>query len=260
MPPYDAFICHAWEDKETFVAGFAHRLSSLGASIWYDDYSLEVGDSLREKIDEGLRKSRFGIVILSPSFFAKRWPQAELNAMFSEERRRGTKVILPLLHQIAPCDIGLFSPLLADRLCLSTAVGLESVVTRLMPILRLSDADQRKAFGATATFGRIGRQYVRPRHATINCSFVGLWYPYYTGPSIDDWEGTTYEAKDFLRNEPPLLKHGDRVRLGTVLGVTLHMLKPEEIESEVSGTFDAYLVEPGTELAYQQPIARILLD
>src|SRR5580765_1114959 len=96
---YDLFVCHASEDKASVARPLTEILRSRGKRVWLDELELKIGDSLRQRIDEGLRESRFGIVILSPSFFAKRWPQAELNAMFSEERRRGAKVILPLLHQ-----------------------------------------------------------------------------------------------------------------------------------------------------------------
>ena len=59
----------------------AERLVSAGLKVWYDDFSLKVGDSLRRSLDEGLSKSRFGVVILSPSFFKKEWPQKELDGL-----------------------------------------------------------------------------------------------------------------------------------------------------------------------------------
>lgn len=72
---YDAFICHASEDKDDFVRPLAERLVRDHVEVWYDEFSLTVGDSLRRSIDRGLRSSRFGVVILSPSFLAKRWPR-----------------------------------------------------------------------------------------------------------------------------------------------------------------------------------------
>ncbi len=68
---YDAFICHASEDKDVFVRPLAEKLRESHLEIWYDEFSLKVGDSLRESIDKGLSKCRFGIVILSPAFFNK---------------------------------------------------------------------------------------------------------------------------------------------------------------------------------------------
>ena len=82
---YDAFICHASEDKEAFVRPLAEALKSAGYDIWYDESSLSVGDSLRQNIDKGLAASRYGIVVLSSAFFSKNWPQYELNGLVARE-------------------------------------------------------------------------------------------------------------------------------------------------------------------------------
>ena len=66
--PFDAFICHANEDKDDFVRPLAEALKSHHLKVWYDEFALDVGDSLREAIDRGLTESRYGIVVLSPSF------------------------------------------------------------------------------------------------------------------------------------------------------------------------------------------------
>ena len=65
---YDLFICHASEDKEGFVRQLAETLEAKGASVWYDEFTLNVGDSLRREIDRGLASSRFGVVVLSEAF------------------------------------------------------------------------------------------------------------------------------------------------------------------------------------------------
>jgi hypothetical protein len=74
---YDAFISHASEDKADFVEPLAQALRHCGITTWYDRFILRPGDSLSKKIDEGLANSRYGIVVLSKHFFAKRWPEAE---------------------------------------------------------------------------------------------------------------------------------------------------------------------------------------
>ena len=74
------FISHASEDKRTFVRPLAHALKGRGLQIWYDEFSLKLGDSLRRSIDRGLAECSAGVVVLSPSFFAKEWPQRELDA------------------------------------------------------------------------------------------------------------------------------------------------------------------------------------
>jgi hypothetical protein len=96
---FDVFISHASEDKDGFVRSLAAELSRLGLRVWYDEWTLRLGDSLRQKIDEGLTTSEYGVVVLSRSFFAKNWPQAELDALFAREMA-GPKVILPIWHDI----------------------------------------------------------------------------------------------------------------------------------------------------------------
>src|SRR5260370_8154995 len=109
---WDAFICHPSEDKEAFVNPFAHRLRESGLSVWYDVFSLKLGDSLRRKIDEGLARSRYGVVVLSKHFFSKEWPQNELDGLMSREIA-GTKVILPISHKITAERVRPISPLLS---------------------------------------------------------------------------------------------------------------------------------------------------
>ena len=118
---YDAFISHASEDKDDLVRPLAEKLKGAGFSIWYDEFELRVGDSLRRSIDKGLANSRFGIVVLSPSFFAKNWPQYELDGLVAREMTGG-KVILPLWHKISKDEVIAYSPTLADKVALNTAM------------------------------------------------------------------------------------------------------------------------------------------
>jgi TIR domain len=116
---YDAFISHATEDKVLVARPLASALTALGYRIWYDEFELRVGDSLRRSIDKGLINSRFGIVVLSPSFFAKNWPQYELDGLTAREID-GKKVILPIWHKVSRKEVLGFSPTLADKVALST--------------------------------------------------------------------------------------------------------------------------------------------
>lgn len=116
---YDAFISHASEDKAEFVRPLANALGKMGFQVWYDEFELRVGDSLRQSIDKGLINSRFGIVVLSPAFFAKNWPKYELNGLTARELE-GRKVILPVWHNITKNDVLQFSPSLADKVAVVT--------------------------------------------------------------------------------------------------------------------------------------------
>lgn len=133
---YDVFICHASEDKDSFVRPLAEELRKSHLEVWYDEFSLTVGDSLRESIDRGLAKSRFGIVVLSPAFFRKRWPQRELNGLVAREMNEPNNLILPIWHNVSQKEVLKFSPPLADRKAIDSKKGLEPVCTELLRKLR----------------------------------------------------------------------------------------------------------------------------
>jgi hypothetical protein len=126
---YDCFICHASEDKIRFVNTLADSLRAEGCVVWYDDFVLKVGDSLRRKIEEGLLKSRYGVVVLSPSFFKKEWPQKELDGLAALARERG---ILPVWLDVTKEDILKLSPLLADIKATKASDGIKKVVESLL--------------------------------------------------------------------------------------------------------------------------------
>ena len=118
---YDFFISHASEDKDDIVRSLAGSLKENGFSVWYDEFELKIGDSLRKKIDAGLINSRYGIVIISPSFVKKNWTEYELNGMVAREMN-GHKVILPIWHKISKDEVLKFSPTLADKMALNTSI------------------------------------------------------------------------------------------------------------------------------------------
>ncbi len=132
---WDVFICHASEDKEAFVRPLSLALREAGLRVWYDEITLSLGDSLLRSIDRGLARSRYGIVVLSPSFFAKDWPQRELDGLVSQEVN-GRKVVLPLWHNIAVDGVRKYSPTLAGRLAASTSQPMDQLVEAILSIVR----------------------------------------------------------------------------------------------------------------------------
>ena len=82
MKQWRAFISHASEDKDAVARPLAEMLSAEGLDVWYDEYTLQPGDSLRQSIDAGLAETQLGLVILSDHFFANKWPtlMTELSA------------------------------------------------------------------------------------------------------------------------------------------------------------------------------------
>jgi len=117
---FDVFISHASEDKDEVVRPLAQALRNRGLEVWYDEFTLRIGDSLRRKIDSGIARSRFGIVVLSPPFFAKGWPQYELDGLVSMSVS-GKQVLLPLWHGVSKDAVVAHSPSLADKVALRTA-------------------------------------------------------------------------------------------------------------------------------------------
>lgn len=131
MEQWDIFISYATEDQEQVARPLAEALQKEGLKVWYAEFSLTLGDSLRRSIDRGLAGSRYGVVILSPSFFRKEWPQKELDGLVSREVD-GKKRILPVWHQVERDDVARFSPMLADRLGISTDKGIPAIVAEIV--------------------------------------------------------------------------------------------------------------------------------
>jgi adenylate cyclase len=128
---WDVFVSHASEDKEAFARPLAEGLRAKGLRVWFDEFTLKVGDSLRGSIDRGLAASMFGVVIISPAFLQKDWPQRELDGMVAREIG-GKKVMLPVWYNIDPATVSRYSPTLADRLATTSAKGLERVIQDLL--------------------------------------------------------------------------------------------------------------------------------
>jgi hypothetical protein len=132
---FDVFISHASEDKGEVVFPLANQLRSIGVRVWYDDFELTVGDSLSRSIDHGLAQSSFGIVVISPAFLKKNWPEYELRGLISKEIG-GRKVILPIWHNVTRQEVLEYSPPLADKLALSTDGGKSPLVRELLKVIR----------------------------------------------------------------------------------------------------------------------------
>jgi len=129
------FISHASEDKDAVARPLAKALEARGWSVWLDELKLTVGDSVSGGIDAALARSRFGVVVLSRSFFAKQWPQRELAGLAAREVDAGSKVILPVWHEVDHGYITQRSPVLADRVGALTSNGIEQVADELSTAL-----------------------------------------------------------------------------------------------------------------------------
>jgi hypothetical protein len=141
MKNWDVFISHASPDKERFVVPLAESLHARGVKVWLDKWTIELGDSIAASISEGLRQSRFGIVVLSKAFFSRSWPKKELGALFAKESD-GARNIIPVWYQIGYAEVWEHAPLLADRMAARSDEGIPSIVDRILRLLaRDSDTD-----------------------------------------------------------------------------------------------------------------------
>ena len=126
---YDVFISHASEDKEDVARPLADALRADGLSVWYDDFSLRMGDSLRRSIDHGVSRSRFGVVILSRNFFRKNWTQYELDGLVTRAMS-DEQIILPVWHEVTKQEVVAYSPSLADKVARSTGTHTITEIAR----------------------------------------------------------------------------------------------------------------------------------
>ena len=134
-----AFISHDSRDKESLVRNLAMELSKLMCPVWYDEYSLKVGDSLRSSIEAGLKETQKCIVVLSPNFLSNNgWGKAEFDSVFTREILEKSNVFLPVWHNVGVHDVYQYSPRLADKVGLSSSLGVGEVARRLANAIKQS--------------------------------------------------------------------------------------------------------------------------
>lgn len=128
---FDVFVCHASEDKLRFVEPLLRELASRGVKVWYDRVEIKLGDNIAARINDGLARSRFGVVALSLRFW-KYWTGEELGALHAlealdPEHRR----IIPVCFEVDHVDIAKRAPLLLGRLGIPAGLGVEEVARRI---------------------------------------------------------------------------------------------------------------------------------
>jgi len=137
---YDIFISHATEDKEAVARPLTAALNARGVTVWYDEFELRIGDSLRRKIDAGIAGSRFGLVVLSHAFFYKGWAQYELDGLVTRATD-GKQVLLPVWHEISKEQVADRSPSLADKVALKTSdATIDEIADQIAAVIKGSDS------------------------------------------------------------------------------------------------------------------------
>lgn len=150
---HDVFICHASEDKDELVRPLANALRAQHVDVWYDEFSLRIGDSLRQSIDRGLAGSRYGVVVLSPSFFEKAWTQWELNGLLAKMMHERRQTILPIWHRVGSKEVAQYSLPMADLRSLMSSSGVDSLCSELLSAIRPSVSPLHVAKEELSRFG-----------------------------------------------------------------------------------------------------------
>lgn len=112
---FKAFISHASEDKASVVLPLSELLIDNGLKIWLDKREIDINDSFKDKIDEGLKDSEFAILVISKDFFEKKWPKYEFEKILNIEFESGIKRVLPIWHRISKDEILTYCPFLLER-------------------------------------------------------------------------------------------------------------------------------------------------
>jgi hypothetical protein len=128
---YDVFVSHASEDKATLTDVLVTELRAVGLQVWYDKFVITAGDSLPAKINDGLRKSRFGAVVFSPHFLEKGWPNGELDSFISSEMSKRVKRVIPILFNMSFEVFSADYPLVASKLAIYANKGIPHVVDEI---------------------------------------------------------------------------------------------------------------------------------
>ena len=81
-----AFVSHDSRDKDTVARKIVINLERMLCPVWYDEFSLKVGDNLRQSIEKGLKECRKCVLVLSPRFLSNNgWTKKEFDSIFTRE-------------------------------------------------------------------------------------------------------------------------------------------------------------------------------
>lgn len=137
----DFFLCHDSRDKESVARPLFQALEKRFMKVWFDEAELEIGDSLTEKIQFGIKNCKFGILILSKNFLSnERWAKYELQSLQTKQIINNEKILLPIWHEINEEDLKKYSLWLVEKFAGNTSEGIERLASKLA---RLASTDKQ---------------------------------------------------------------------------------------------------------------------
>ena len=111
---YDVFVSHANKDKVKYVDTLVSEIKKTGLTVFYDKESIGWGDSIQEKVDEGIDNCRLAVVVISKSYFGRTWTEYELKSLLRRQNKDGQKIIRPILYGVSKRELLMNYPELSD--------------------------------------------------------------------------------------------------------------------------------------------------
>lgn len=245
---YDVFISYAHSDKAEIARPLAHALRAKGCRVWFDEFCIQLGDSIPECIENGLRTCQFGVLICSPAYFRKpSWSQSEMEAFLS--LAADGKGLIPIIHNLSYRELKAFSPLLGQYLGLPASIGFERLGQLIYERIRGGIQGQARERTRISAFGVIDRKFCQVY--TPHVGKVYLQPMIFSGHPLDD--SACPEDDD----AGPYASPGDTMSPDTIIAMLGAMGFGLEIRALAQGRFRRYLVKNGDWVDFQQPIAEI---
>jgi hypothetical protein len=116
----------AMTSPRQYARPLTDALAKNAVSVWIDEAEIELGESVIDAVNSGLRLAQYVIVLVTDSFLAQGWTRKELNAAFMREVAGRDTVVLPILA-IEPTRWAEEFPLVADKLYIRWSLGVEEI-------------------------------------------------------------------------------------------------------------------------------------
>ena len=221
---WDIFMSHASPDKP-YVRGLVKALRAKGVSVWFDEDCIQPGEPSRQAIKNGLKKSTYGIVVLSPAYIADRkWTEHEFDALFAREELNSF-IIMPVWHGVSKEDIKKYDPALADRNSISKTDDYVEIVENVLKLL--GRAPTEAVFEPTQASASPSAQKYGPQELEL---IAYVWYYTKDGKGAQMYVRKVIDEADLFRLEEP--------------GGTIHEGTREEISDKYS-SIDRRLLRSG---------------
>jgi hypothetical protein len=221
---WDIFMSHASPDKP-YVRGLVKALRANDVSVWFDEDCIRPGEPSRQAIKNGLKKSIYGIVVLSPAYIADRkWTEHEFDALFAREEFNSF-IIMPVWHGVSKEDIKRYDPALADRNSISKTDDYDEIVQNILKLL--GRVPTEVVFEPTKAPTKSSAQKYRPEELEL---IAYVWYYTKDGKGAQMYVRRVINDADLFRLEEP--------------GGTVHEGTREEIADKYS-SIDRKLLRSG---------------